>query len=206
MKKSMSKAAGAVLGLALAGVLGATGVAQAQVQPSAPAPAPAGGKTIAGASAVQAPASVIAEVEAATARQRTLAPSARVVCYSAHVQDIGWQSAVCDGQIAGTTGQSRRMEAVVIATRGVGGICANAHLADVGWQGWACAGEGAAVTVGTTGQSRRMEALGLQVGSGAVAAQAHVADHGWLISAAGNPVYVGTTGQSRRMEAVRIWV
>ncbi|MEU9376441.1 hypothetical protein AB0D94_22070 [Streptomyces sp. NPDC048255] len=94
----------------------------------------------------------------------------------------------------------------MIATSGTGGICANAHLADVGWQGWRCAGDGAAVTVGTTGQSRRMEALGLQVGSGSVAAQAHVQDHAWLNAVGGNPVYVGTTGQSRRMEALRIWV
>ncbi|MBT2403644.1 MULTISPECIES: hypothetical protein [unclassified Streptomyces] len=204
MKNSMSRAAGAVLGVALASVLGAAGAAQAQDQPSAPAPASS--KAIAGGSAVQAPAAVIAEVEAATARQRALAPNARRVCYAAHVQDIGWQSAVCDGQVAGTTGQSRRMEAVVIATSGVGGVCANAHLADIGWQGWACAGDGTAVTVGTTGQSRRMEALGVQVGSGSVGAQAHVADNGWLNSLAGNPVYVGTTGQSRQMEAVRIWV
>ncbi|MFG2709441.1 hypothetical protein ACGFX2_02665 [Streptomyces goshikiensis] len=156
MKNSMSKAAGAVLGLALAGVLGTTGVAQAQARPSAPAPAGSG--AIAGPSAVRAPASVIAEVEAATARQHAFAPNARVVCYSAHVQDIGWQAAVCDGQIAGTTGQGRRMEA-----------------------------------------------LGVQVGSGGVAAQAHIANYGWLNSAAGNPVYVGSTGQSLQMEAVRIW-
>ncbi|MFJ3877941.1 polysaccharide deacetylase [Streptomyces sp. NPDC090077] len=192
----MSRAAGAVLGMALAGVLGATGVAGAQERP-----APERGGAVA-----EAPASVVADVEAAAARQHALAPAARVVCYAAHVQDIGWQSAVCDGAVAGTTGQSRRMEAVTIATSGTGGVCANAHLADIGWQGWRCAADGKAVTAGTTGQSRRMEALGVQVGSGNVAAQAHVADYGWLNAAGGNPVYVGTTGQSRRMEALRVWV
>lgn len=197
MRNSMSRAAGAVLGMALAGVLGATGVAGAQESPSAPA----GGGT-----AAAAPAAVVEQVQAAAARQHALAPAARTVCYAAHVEGIGWQSVVCDGAVAGTTGQSRRMEAVVIATGGTGGICANAHLADIGWQGWACAADGKAVTVGTTGQSRRMEALGLQVGNGSVAAQAHVADYGWLNAAGGNPVYVGTTGQSRRMEAVRVWV
>ena len=34
--------------------------------------------------------------------------------YSAHVQDIGWQDWVADGQTAGTTGQARRVEAVKI--------------------------------------------------------------------------------------------
>ncbi|MEU3505253.1 hypothetical protein ABZ726_32600 [Streptomyces hundungensis] len=157
--------------------------------------------------AVEAPASVVADLKAATSRARAaLAPNARVICYAAHVQDIGWQSAVCDGAVAGTTGQSRRMEALAVSTGGVGGVCANAHLADIGWQGWACGSDGQVVTVGTTGQSRRMEALGVQVGSGSVGAQAHVEGYGWLSSVAGNPVYAGTTGQSRRMEAVRIWV
>jgi hypothetical protein len=36
------------------------------------------------------------------------------ICYQAHVQNIGWQGTVCNGQQAGTTGQSLRMEAVQI--------------------------------------------------------------------------------------------
>ena len=34
--------------------------------------------------------------------------------YSAHVQDLGWHVRVSDGQTAGTTGQIRRIEAVMI--------------------------------------------------------------------------------------------
>jgi uncharacterized protein YjdB len=34
--------------------------------------------------------------------------------YAAHVQDIGWQPAVIDGQAAGTTGLAKRMEAIRI--------------------------------------------------------------------------------------------
>ena len=34
--------------------------------------------------------------------------------YQAHVQSIGWQPAVTEGMIAGTTGQSKRMEAIKI--------------------------------------------------------------------------------------------
>ena len=36
------------------------------------------------------------------------------ICYRAHVQNIGWQSEVCDGRVAGTTGRSLRMEAIRI--------------------------------------------------------------------------------------------
>jgi uncharacterized protein YjdB len=34
--------------------------------------------------------------------------------YAAHVQDIGWQNPVVDGQTSGTTGQAKRMEAIRI--------------------------------------------------------------------------------------------
>ena len=42
------------------------------------------------------------------------APAEMKVCYSAHVQIIGWMDEVCDGDTAGTTGQSLRMEAIRI--------------------------------------------------------------------------------------------
>ncbi|MEU9376440.1 hypothetical protein AB0D94_22065 [Streptomyces sp. NPDC048255] len=104
MKHSRSRTAGAVLGMALACVLGAAGAAGAQQQPSAPAPA--GGTAATGTASVQAPAAVVDEVRAATARQRALAPNARVVCYAAHVQDVGWQSTVCDGGVRGPSGRA----------------------------------------------------------------------------------------------------
>jgi uncharacterized protein YjdB len=37
-----------------------------------------------------------------------------IVEYQAHVQNIGWQNWVKDGEVAGTTGQSKRMEAIKI--------------------------------------------------------------------------------------------
>src|SRR5205823_2752690 len=36
------------------------------------------------------------------------------VCYRAFVENVGWQDEVCNGQIAGTVGQSLRMEALRI--------------------------------------------------------------------------------------------
>ena len=35
--------------------------------------------------------------------------------YRAHVQNIGWQAAVNQGEVAGTTGQSLRMEYIQIS-------------------------------------------------------------------------------------------
>ncbi len=34
------------------------------------------------------------------------------VCYQAHVGGVGWAFPVCDGMVAGTTGQGRRLEAI----------------------------------------------------------------------------------------------
>lgn len=128
------------------------------------------------------------------------------VCYEAYIQNTGWQPMVCDGAVAGTTGQSLRMEALSIVTFGTRGICANAHVQNIGWQGQVCASDGSILTVGTTGQSLRMEALTLQPGIGQVCANAHVQNIGWQGMVCGSEVTVGTTGQSLRMEAIQITV
>lgn len=44
----------------------------------------------------------------------TLTQSLTDDCYEAHVQNLGWQGQRCDGQIAGTTGQNRQIEAITI--------------------------------------------------------------------------------------------
>lgn len=133
----------------------------------------------------------------------------RHICYAAHVENIGWQQPVCDGAVAGTTGQSLRLEALDIAVSGVGGVCAAAHVQNTGWQPTTCVGDVTDVYVGTTGQSLRMEALAIRVASESVCANAHVQNVGWQgVRCAGAPNYVvvGTTGQSLRMEAVQLGV
>jgi uncharacterized protein YjdB len=130
----------------------------------------------------------------------------RKVCYSAHIENVGWQSWVCDGAVAGTVGQSLRMEAISIITHGTGGICANAHIQNIGWQGRKCAKDGGEVTVGSTGQSLRMEALELSPGTGTICANAHVQNIGWQGKKCGSSITVGTIGQSLRLEAIMITV
>jgi uncharacterized protein YjdB len=145
--------------------------------------------------------------EAAT----TLAAPGASVCLNAHLQDIGWQGWFCAPAnavvVVGTTGQSRRMEALAIVTNATSGVCANAHLQDIGWQGWFCGTDNQVVTVGTTGQSRRMEALAIEFPAASLCANAHLQDIGWQGWFCGGPsqvVVVGTTGQSRRMEALAL--
>ena len=42
------------------------------------------------------------------------APAGCGISYKAHVAGLGWMNTVSNGDVAGTTGQSRRLEAVQI--------------------------------------------------------------------------------------------
>jgi len=161
------------------------------------------------------PASSAATTSPATARiapppqkpsmaERPQVSSGGYTCYDDYVQNIGWQSWVCDGEIAGTAGQSLRMEALAIVSYDTDGFCADAHVQSIGWQGWACANDGDVLTVGTEGQSLRMEALSLEPREGTVCADAQVQNIGWMGWICGSEVTVGTTGESLRMEAIAI--
>ena len=139
-----------------------------------------------------------------------LAPAQAAVptlTYSAHVASLGWLPDVSSPATAGTTGQARQMEALLVA----GGTLASdidyrAHVAGIGWLGWV----GPAFVAGTTGQARALEAVQIRLTGQAatdyrVACQAHVANLGWLATVYDGAT-CGTTGQARRMEAVRLWL
>lgn len=125
----------------------------------------------------------------------------------AHVQELGWRSAVGEGRTAGTTGKKYRLEGLQIDCSdflGGSGIQYRAHMEDEGWQSWKSSGE----TAGTIGKSKRMEAVEIKL-TGAVAGifdvyyRAHCADYGWLGWAC-NGESAGTTGGSKQMEAVQV--
>lgn len=127
------------------------------------------------------------------------------ICYQAHVQNIGWQGTVCNDAVAGTTGQSLRMEAIKIFLRNVPrfmSVCYQAHVQNIGWQRPVCNG----AVAGTTGRSLRMEAIRIFLVRGfrtGVCYQAHVQNIGWQARVCNGDV-AGTTGQSLRMEAIKI--
>ncbi|HEX4965677.1 MAG TPA: hypothetical protein VF173_33005 [Thermoanaerobaculia bacterium] len=120
------------------------------------------------------------------------------VCYQAHVEDVGWQPQVCDGDVAGTVGQSRRMEAIKITAPGRS-ICYQAYLENDGLQGVKCDGAPA----GTTDRGLRMEALKvwIQSGGGHTEYFGHVQDTGWTGPVRDGEI-IGTIGASLRLEAV----
>jgi subtilisin family serine protease len=128
-----------------------------------------------------------------------------LVEYQAHVANIGWLAPVYDNQVAGTTGQSRQMEAATVRVVGVPGVSIGyqAHVAGYGWLPEVYNGQ----VAGTTGQSRRMEAIAIRLINAPpgmrVCYEAHVAGLGWLGEVCDGQV-AGTTGQSRQMEALRV--
>ena len=127
------------------------------------------------------------------------------IYYQGHVQNIGWQNEVKNGETCGTQGKSYRVEALRIATRGIdGGVTYSAHVQNIGWQG----ARGNGGIAGTSGQSLRLEAIKVELTGNAkyqydVYYRAHVQNVGWM-GWAKNGGRSGTSGFSYRMEAVQI--
>ncbi|MGE5341161.1 MAG: hypothetical protein ACM3SY_06730 [Candidatus Omnitrophota bacterium] len=128
------------------------------------------------------------------------------VIYRAHVASKGWLNWVSDGQTAGTTGQSRKMEAVEIRLNSKLGpikLQYRANISGKGWLPWVSAGH----NIGKTSETIRMEALEIRLvnppAGYSIKYRAHVAALGWLPWVFDGQT-AGTIGQNRRMEAVEI--
>ncbi|MED3644682.1 Ig-like domain-containing protein [Caldifermentibacillus hisashii] len=129
------------------------------------------------------------------------------VKYKTHVQDYGWQEFVKDGELAGTEGEGKRLEAIQIKLENMpytGGITYTTHVQDYGWLKEVSDG----VMSGTSGESRRLEAIKINL-TGEMAEQydiyyrVHVQDYGWL-DWAKNGEPAGTAGRAKRLESIEI--
>ena len=140
------------------------------------------------------------------AGKRTNNPTLR---YGVHCQTYGDRAEVKGGAIAGTTGESKRLEAIWIRLGGIplasGGITYRAHVQGVGWEpSWATNGQRA----GTSGQSKRLEAVqvkltGMMAKKYDVWYRVHTQRYGWL-GWTKNGKKAGTEGCALRMEAIQI--
>ena len=137
------------------------------------------------------------------------AMEARLVGYQTHVQSIGTQDFVYDGAMAGTSGQSLRMESLRIklpsTTSSEGKILYKSHIQKIGWeQNWKQTG----ALSGTTGRSLRLEAIQIKL-SGDIAKKydvyyrVHAQKFGWL-GWAKNGEKSGTEGYAYRLEGLQI--
>ena len=131
----------------------------------------------------------------------------RYVSYATHIQDIGWQTAKYDGEMSGTSGKSKRLEAINISLSNQqysGSVEYSTHVEDYGWQGWKRNGE----TAGTAGKSKRLEAIQIKLTGEMknhydIYYRVHVQDYGWL-GWAKNGVEAGSEGMSKRLEGIEI--
>lgn len=129
------------------------------------------------------------------------------VFYQTHVQSYGWQDMKQNGQISGTTGEAKRLEAIQIQIKNLGvsgDICYRTYVQTYGWLEWVKNGQAS----GTTGEAKRLEAIQISL-SGALADQydvyyrVHAQTYGWL-GWAKNGETAGTMGMAKRLEAIEV--
>ncbi|MBO5386825.1 MAG: hypothetical protein J6A59_01595 [Lachnospiraceae bacterium] len=137
------------------------------------------------------------------------------VAYRTHVQTYGWQGWKYNGQMSGTSGESKRLEGIEMKLTNKdyeGGIAYTTHVQTYGWQGadlnkpstWKADGEMA----GTSGESKRLEAICITL-TGEMAEhydiyyRVHAQTYGWL-GWAKNGAPAGTAGLSRRLEGIQV--
>ena len=126
------------------------------------------------------------------------------ICYTTHIQDIGWQNQVKDGEMAGTEGQSKRLEAIKITLKDLKDVKVKyqTHIQDIGWQDWKYDG----TLSGTEGQSKRLEAIKIELEESdkySVMYRVHIQDIGWQEWRYDGET-AGTEGKSKRLEAIQI--
>ena len=130
-----------------------------------------------------------------------------VIQYSAHVQDIGWQTEVKNGEIAGTVGKNLKVEALKIRLKGqeyAGDIEYSVKIGGEDWQETKNSDE----IAGTVGQNKRLEAVKIELTGQMkeyynIYYRVHLSDIGWLDWATnGDPA--GNDGYNKKIEAIQI--
>ncbi len=131
------------------------------------------------------------------------------VTYHTHIQTYGdTQGTKKNGQMAGTSGESKRLENIWIKVDGNPnlGVQYSTHCQTYGWMPWSCNGE----TNGTSGEAKRLEAIKIQL-TGAdkdkydIYYRVHAQSYGWL-GWAKNGGPSGTAGYAKRLEGIQVVV
>lgn len=132
------------------------------------------------------------------------------VDYQAHVSGTGWQDVRHTGDIIGTTGCGKSIEAVAMAVKPnnvdnySGGIRYRVYSEKNGWSNWMQNGD----IAGTTGQAKKVEAIQIQLTGEMekycdIYYKGHVANIGWL-GWAKNGEIAGSKGFSYGLEAFQV--
>lgn len=118
--------------------------------------------------------------------------------YRCHVEDIGWMDWKSNGEMSGTTGESKRLEAIQIDAPFE--VEAKAHMQDMGWIDYGKITKD--TIIGTVGESRRLECLCLK---GNFQYRVHIQEVGWSTWTNADGINtLGSVGQALRIEAIEI--
>ena len=118
--------------------------------------------------------------------------------YRTHIENIGWQEWKKDGELSGTTGQAKKLEAIQIDFSKE--VYAKAHIENIGWQDYGKITKD--TVIGTTGKNLKLECLCLK---GDFKYRVHIADSGWTCwTDADGVCTLGSVGQNLRIEAIEI--
>lgn len=113
----------------------------------------------------------------------------------AHIQDYGWSNWKQEGEVVGTVGEDKRIEAIILE----GDVSYRVHVQDHGWTEWKNSGE----IAGTVGESKQIEAIEIR-SSEPLEVQEHIQDIGWLPVSRGTNIRIGTEGKGLRLEAFKV--
>ena len=128
--------------------------------------------------------------------------------YKCHVQTYGDLPWVRDGMIAGTEGQSKRLDGLWINPP-VGVVFdVDIHMQGIGWKTYEDLGHDNNVFLGTRGEKRRIEAIRIRCKENRTGLelfyQVHCQHYGTM-DVCSEGEMAGTTGESKRMESIKIY-
>ena len=131
--------------------------------------------------------------------------------YRSHVQTYGWLSAVHDGQVSGTVGKGKRLEALKMDTRKLGDANAElevtAHIQGTGDKTYKINKDTHDTIIGTVGKGKRLEAISMRIIKGLagkhIKYRVHVAKLGWS-GWVQDGALLGSKGLSNAIQAIQI--
>ena len=129
--------------------------------------------------------------------------------YRSHVQTYGWLNPVHDGQVSGTTGKGKRLEALKMDTRKLGDaeLEVTIHIQGIGDKTYKINKDTHDVVIGSVGKGKRLEAISMRILKGLagkhIKYRIHVAKLGWS-SWVQDGALLGSKGLSNAIQAIKI--
>lgn len=132
--------------------------------------------------------------------------------YRAHVQSYGWLDSVVDGQIAGTTGLGKRLEALKIDLRNLPSgteLEVTVHIQSIGDKTYKITADTHDAVIGTTNQEKRIEAFSAKITSGLSGKHIKYRVHEQKVGWSGwkqDGALLGSEGLSLGIQAIQLYI